>query len=91
MWSFSLSSLACSRADVSGKASLAVDQNFVRCHSSLLAEHIEDYDGVGGNMIDDPPSLVLIVNPEFVALWANRWHWPGLWQTEIFAFLQSSQ
>ena len=89
--SSSLSSSACSCADVSGKASFANCQNLVWDRSSFLAEYIEDYHGVPGNVIDDPPSLVLIVNPEFMALRADRRNWPRMRQTQALAFLQSAQ
>jgi len=52
-----------------------------------LAEHVEDNHGVGSNAVNNPPSLVLVVDSKFVALRANRWHWPGMRQTKTLAFL----
>jgi hypothetical protein len=29
-------------------------------------------------VVDNAPTLVLVADPQFVALRANRWHWPGM-------------
>jgi hypothetical protein len=91
MCSFLLPPSACSHADISCEAFFAFHQNLVPCRSSFLAEHIEDYHRVGSNVVDDPPSLILVINPQFLALRANRRHWPGMRQTKDLAFLQSAQ
>ena len=57
----------------------------------LLAEHLEDHDGIRINPIYDPPGLLLIRNPELMAPFPNRSHWTRMRRTQRLASLKATQ
>jgi hypothetical protein len=59
--------------------------------SRLLAEHLDNDNGVGINPVDDPPSLSLILNAKLMAGPADRRHRAGVREPKHAALLQLSE
>lgn len=57
----------------------------------FLAEHVENHNGVGFNVMDNAPRVVAVMDPELVALDANRGHRPRMRETEHLTLLKPPQ
>ena len=43
----------------------------MRCNLSFFLKHMQDYDGVFVDAIDNAPCLVSVLNPQLVAAWPD--------------------
>jgi len=54
----------------------------------FLVEDLQEDNRIRINAIDNSPRDLLVANAQFVASRANRWHGPGLWQTQFDSLLK---
>jgi len=54
----------------------------------LLAEDVENHDGIRRGVVNDSPRLVTIADSQLVALPTDCGHWPRMGQTQPLPFLE---
>ena len=74
--STALRSLLARKADVGLQPPSAVSDHGPGRRGGLLAEYLKDHNRIIGDVIHDPPRLIALPNPQFVAPWSDAWHWP---------------
>ena len=57
----------------------------------FLLTYFAYHDGVRIKAVDKTPRFVLVIDPQFMALWANRWHGPSMRHRQHVTPLQFPQ